>query len=43
MIGQKRLSGAASRLMVFFCVELAAEILELWPCDLNRPGYIILP
>lgn len=37
-IGQKKLSGAASRLMLHFGVVLASELLEKNPTDVNRPG-----
>lgn len=35
-IGQKKLNGASSRLMVYFCAELSAEIQRSHPSDLHR-------
>ena len=35
-IGQKRLSGAASRMMVYFAIIMASEIAEQHPSDIHR-------
>ena len=37
-IGQKKLSGASSRLMLHFARTLAAELLAQNPTDVNRLG-----
>lgn len=35
-IGQKKLNGAASRVIVFFAAELSHQIYEDFPTDLHR-------
>lgn len=37
-IGQKKLNGAASRMLIYFGVCIAAEISHAHPTDVNRPG-----
>jgi len=37
-VGQKKLNGAASRLLVQFAVILSGEIYEDRPSDVNRPS-----
>lgn len=40
-IGQKRLNGAASRMMIHFASELATEIQNNHPCEANRLDHIV--
>lgn len=42
-VGQKKLNGAASRLLVQFAVILSGEIYEDHPSDVNRPVPFFLP
>ena len=37
-IGQKKLNGAASRLMVYFAAEMSEEIYQNAASDINRSG-----
>lgn len=41
-IGQKKLSGAAARLMLNFGVEISFEILQGFPLDIHRSGVAAL-
>ena len=37
-LGQKKLNGAASRMLIYFGVSMASEINEAHPTDVHRRG-----